>query len=115
RQVAGAPVFPVLAEVNLLLRLRGLYVGRDGVPTDLPRADGPQCMPLVPAASTCAIPSCDGGVAYGAGCDRRCVTSALLLAQQHVHDTDLSQVGLIQAMDRAFACLEKNLHGMRLH
>lgn len=41
----NATPFPVLAEVNLLLRLQGLHMDREGVQTDLPLTPGPQPTP----------------------------------------------------------------------
>lgn len=45
RKPGAAPPFPALAEVNLLLRLQGLHVDRDGMQTELPTASGPPPLP----------------------------------------------------------------------
>lgn len=108
-QYASRP-FPVLAEVNLLLRLQGLHVDRNGVQTELPAAPAPQRLAPRVASGTAAPFS----AAHGAHCGRRCVSEALLLAQLQATDPAMGQAGLIPSMERAFACLESNTDGLHL-
>ncbi len=124
RQSVATPMFPVLADVNLLLRLQGLHIDEDGVHTELPKTPPGQHMPVQPQVSRmappqteymfCAQPPCDGAGLHGVDCDRLCVTYALLLAQRHVAETDLAQAGVIQAIERAFTCLERNMDRLRM-
>ncbi|WP_159912912.1 hypothetical protein [Pantoea sp. 18069] len=123
KQFIATPAFPAMADVNLLLRLQGLRIGEDGVQTELPKVTTPP-PPPVPATRMPPVrtepPSCEHRQCQGNGlesvdCDRLCVTYALLLAQHHVAETELAQTGMMQAIERAFACLEKNIDslGMR--
>ncbi|MBS7780219.1 hypothetical protein [Acidovorax sp. CCYZU-2555] len=118
----ATPMFPLLADVNLLLRLQALHIGEDGVHTHLPHGRPVQSMPLrpprprMPAPETtppwCEQQQHDGS--HGFGCDRLCVTYALMLAQHHIAETSLAQSDVIQAIERAFACVEKNIDDLRV-
>lgn len=118
-QSVAAPSFPLLAEVNLLLRLQGLHIGVDGVHTELPEAAPAQHMPLPARPSKtsplqfCAHQPREGDAAHRFACDRRCVTHALLLTQHHIAQTELAQDDVIQAIERAFNCVEKNIDSQR--
>ncbi|MEG0003016.1 MAG: hypothetical protein RR720_20790 [Comamonas sp.] len=124
-QSVAAPSFPLLAEVNLLLRLQGLHIGEDGVHTQLPEVAPAQHMPLPahpPGTFTlksktqfCAQQPHEGDAARSFGCDRRCVTHALLLTQHHIAQTELAQGDVIHAIERAFHCVEKNIDSLRTH
>ena len=121
--MAAPSMLPVRSEVNLLLRLQGLHTGEDGLATALPKvaqappmpwsAPTPGSSPPRAEAPCCAAPFHAGSHPHG--CDRRCVTYALLLAQHRVADNEFAQAGVVQAIERAFTCLEKNIDslGMR--
>lgn len=111
KSCARAAAFPALAEVNLLMRLEGLQVDGDGVQTALP-----QCRPqsFAPhAGRPCGAGQRHAGACHEARCDRLCVSYALLLARHHAAHSDATRTGLIQALEMAFACLEKNLVQLR--
>lgn len=120
-QSVAAPSFPLLAEVNLLLRLQGLHIGEDGVRTELPEVAPAQHLPLparpskTPPLQFCAQRPHEGDAARSFVCDRRCVTHALLLTQHHIAQTALAQDDVIQAIERAFNCVEKNINSQRTH
>lgn len=122
-QGVAASSFPLLAEVNLLLRLQGLHIGEDGVHTELPEAQPAQPLPL-PArqpptsaleTSTRFCVQQPDDAAPSLECDRRCVTHALLLTQHHIAQTALAQGDVIHAIERAFNCVEKNIDSLRTH
>jgi len=108
-----AAAFPALAEVNLLLRLEGLQVDSSGVQTELP-VSHPRPM-TVHVGSPCSAAQRHAGACGAERCDRLCVTYALLLARHHAAHTDTPRTGLMQALELAFACLEKNLADLRAH
>lgn len=111
KSCARAATFPALVEVNLLLRLEGLHVDSNGVHAELP---GPQPRPFAHHAHHhCSAPQGHGNACGAAHCDRRCVTYALQLARHHVAHADTARAGLIQALELAFACLEKNVPCLR--
>lgn len=120
-QGSAAPCFPLLAEVNLLLRLQGLHIDEDGVHTELPEVEPAQHMPLParPCKTSplqfCAQQPHEDDAARSFGCDRRCVTHALLLTQHHIAQTELAQGDVIHAIERAFNCVEKNIDSLRTH
>lgn len=124
KQSVATPIFPLLADVNLLLRLHGLHIGEDGVHTELPHVRPVQNMPLRPPAPRMSPPAIkpplceqqqrDDNGSHGFGCDRLCVTYALMLAQHHIAETALAQDDVIQAIERAFACVEKNIDDLRV-
>lgn len=123
KQSVAAPMFPQLAEVNLLLRLQGLHIAEGGVhieaqptqPLDmLPLTVAPKKMPSPGSqAPLCGYQQHGGQGMQGFGCDRLCVTYALMLTQHHIAETELAQDDVIQAIERAFTCVEKNIDGLR--
>lgn len=123
KQSVAAPMFPQLAEVNLLLRLQGLHIAEDGVHIEAQPAQAMDALPPpAPAAMPlprAQVPLCEhqqqgGDATQGFGCDRLCVTYALMLTQHHITETELAQDDVIQAIERAFTCVEKNIDGLRM-
>jgi len=121
-QSVAAPLFAQLAEVNLLLRLQGLHIGENGVHIEAQPAQAMDALPppTPPAMSLprAQVPLCEqqgGDGTQGFGCDRLCVTYALMLTQHHITQTELAQDDVIQAIERAFTCVEKNIAGLRMH
>src|SRR5690606_27008540 len=45
--------------------------------------------------------------------DRLCVSYALFLARHHAAHTDTARTSLVQALEVAFSCLQKNLANLR--
>ncbi|UYG51915.1 hypothetical protein [Comamonas endophytica] len=107
KSCARAAAFPALAEVNLLMRLEGLHVDGNGVQTELPGLRPHGCR------GPCGLHQRHAGACSDERCDRLCVSYALLLARHHAAHCDATRAGLIQALELAFACLEKNLGQLR--
>lgn len=111
KSCARAAAFPALAEVNLLLRLEGLHVDSNGVQAELPGSQPRRFAPH--AANQCSGPQHHHNACRDERCDRLCVTYALLLARHHAAHSEAARAGLLQALELAFACLEKNLANLR--
>lgn len=110
---AATASFATLAEVNLLLRLKGLHIGSDGMAAELPEpAPEPLRVALQPTGQGSSALR-ESHASPTAHCDRLCVNYALRLVRHHAAQADSMQAGLLPALEQAFACLEKNLGGLR--
>lgn len=101
---ACAPPLRGLAEVNLLLRLQGLHVDRNGLQTPLPTVPAP---PRLPAPLQLQPDQRQ----HGAGCERRCVPEALRLVQRQAANPARALAEMLEAIERALACLEQHMSG----
>ncbi len=110
---------PAGAPANLLLRLQGLHIDRNGVQTALPQTQNPQYLPprpiepwrpFTPALHMlCQQQQREGNWLNVVGCDHLGMMYALLLAQRHVVKTTLTHAMLVQAIDHAMAYLQKSI------